>query len=114
MLMNRKTLESRNKIMNIIDLRKKLQQSSTSEQRVSDRRKISYSFGSPEWLEYMKDNNLECPEEHDRRQVIRRDEDREPSSEEPEITDSKTTYRRIFLTPNERKLLQDIYLSDLD
>jgi hypothetical protein len=99
--------------MNIIDLRKKLQQSSTTERRVIDRRKVSYQFGSPEWLEYMKDNNVECPEE-DRRKIIRRDEDREQSTEEPETNESKTCYRRIFLTPSERKLLQDIYLSDLD
>lgn len=113
MLMNRKTLESRNEIMNIIDLRKKLQQSSTTERRVVDRREVSYQFGSPEWLEYMKDNNFEVPEE-ERRTMIRRSEDRKQSSEEPEAIDSGTPYRRIFLTPNERKLLQDIYLSDLD
>ncbi len=95
--------------MNIIDLRKKLQQSST-ERRASDRRKISYQFGSPEWLEYMKNNNLECPVE-DRRKTVRRSEDREPSAA-PETIDSDTNYRRIFLTPNERKLLQDIYLTD--
>ena len=65
--------------MNIIDLRKKLLQSSTTGQ-VFDRRKISYQFGSPEWLAFMTDNNLDCPAE-DRRKIIRREEDREPSNE---------------------------------
>jgi hypothetical protein len=111
MLINRKTVESRARIMNIIDLRKKLQQSST-DRRVSDRRKISYLFGSPEWLEYMKKNKLEYSIE-ERRKIIRRYEDREQLAE-PKVIDSETPRERIFLTAGERKLLQDIYLSDLD
>ena len=99
--------------MNIIDLRKKLQQSSTTERCATDRRKVSYQFGSPEWQEYMKDNNFECPAE-DRRKVIRRSEDQEQSTEQPETSESKVSYKQISLTPNERRLLQDIYLSDLD
>jgi len=98
--------------MNIIDLRNKLQQSSTERRISSDKRKVSYQFGSPEWLEYMKNKELKYLEE-DRRKIIRRSEDREPTNES-EDTDSKTTYRRIFLTSGEKKLLQDIYLSDLD
>ena len=39
--------------MNIIDLRKSLRRSSVT-QRITDRRKITYAFGSPEWLEYLK------------------------------------------------------------
>ncbi|OYV19181.1 MAG: hypothetical protein CG439_991 [Methylococcaceae bacterium NSP1-2] len=111
MLMNRKAAELRTQIMNIIDLRKKLQQSST-DRCVSDRRKVSYLFGSPEWLEYMKNNKLEYSTE-ERRKIIRRYEDREQLTE-PEALDSEANYKRIFLTAGERKLLQDIYLSDLD
>jgi hypothetical protein len=111
MLMNQKIVELRTQIMNIIDLRKKLLQSST-ERRVSGRRKISYLFGSPEWLEYMKNNKLEYPTE-ERRQLIRRHEDQEQPTES-ETIDSETPRERIFLTAGERKLLQDIYLSDLD
>lgn len=96
--------------MNIIDLRKKLLQSSTIERKVFDRRKISYEFGSPEWLAFMQENNLECPTE-DRRNMIRREEDKEQFVETP---DSDTNYQRIFLTAGERRLLQDIYLIDTD
>lgn len=95
--------------MNIIDLRKKLLQSSTTGQ-VFDRRKISYQFGSPEWLAFMTDNNLDCPAE-DRRKIIRREEDREPSNE---VVQSEFTHKRLALTAGERRLLQDIYLTDFD
>jgi hypothetical protein len=59
----------------------------------------------------MKNNKLEYPTE-ERRQLIRRQEDQEPT--ESETIDSEPPRERIFLTPGERKLLQDIYLSDLD
>lgn len=95
--------------MNVIDLRKKLLQSSTIG-RVFDRRKISYQFGSPEWLAFMTDNNLDCPAE-DRRKIIRREEDREPSNE---VVESESAHKRLALTAGERRLLQDIYLTDFD
>jgi hypothetical protein len=98
--------------MNIIDLRKKLLQSSTERRVYSDRRGVPYQFGSPEWQEYIKNNNIKCPEE-DRRQLIRREADR-GLSVETEDSESNKTHRRILLTPGERKLLQDIYLSDLE
>jgi hypothetical protein len=98
--------------MNIIDLRKKLLQSSTEKRVYADRRKVSYQFGSPEWLEYTKNYNIECPTE-DRRKIIRREKDRE-NNNETEVGECATTYRRIFLTAGEKRLLQDIYLSDID
>ncbi|MCX7066457.1 MAG: hypothetical protein NTW85_01985 [Methylococcales bacterium] len=98
--------------MNIIDLRNKLQQSSTERRISSDNRKVSYQFGSPEWLERMKNKELKYLEE-ERRKIIRRSEDQE-SITESETIDTEKTYKRIFLTPGEKKLLQDIYLSDLD
>lgn len=96
--------------MNIIDLRKKLLQSSTDRRVYVDRRKVPYPFGSPEWKEYMKNNRLDCMEE-DRRKIIRREADKNLTGK---TTDSEKPYRRIFLTPNEKKLLQDIYLTDFD
>ncbi len=98
--------------MNIIDLRKKLLQSSTERRVYVDRRKVFYQFGSPEWKEYMKNNKLECLEE-ERRKIIRRAADRE-LTEKIESTDSEKPYRRIFLTPNEKKLLHDIYFTDFE
>ena len=80
--------------MNIIDLRKKLQQSAT-ERCVSNRRENSYTFGSPEWLEYMKDNNFEVPEK-DCRETISENQEQ---TTEPDAINSEKSTRRIFLTP---------------
>jgi hypothetical protein len=96
--------------MNIIDLRKKLLQS--SEQRVyCDRRKVAYQFGSPEWLEYIKNNDFDCPEE-ERRHFIRRKADRELSV--LDNSNVENCHNRLFLTTGEKRLLQDIYLTDFD
>ena len=102
--------------MNIIDLRKSLRRSPTN-QRKEDRRKVPYEFGSPEWLEYMKNNNLDCPK-FDRRKGERRNEKRklpdrrQQQPAEPIFSEKK--YARIFLTPAEKKLIEDLYLNDLD
>lgn len=98
--------------MNIIDLRKKLLQSSTEQRLSADRRKVSYLFGSAEWLEYIKTQPLECPNE-DRRKTIRRQVDRNVNIA-PQQADTHTNYQRIHLTAGERRLLQDIYLTDFD
>ena len=60
----------------------------------------------------MKNKELKYLEE-ERRKIIRRSEDQE-SITESETIDTEKTVKRIFLTPGEKKLLQDIYLSDLD
>lgn len=95
--------------MNIIDLRTNLQQSPVAK-RVSDRRKVPYAFGSPEWLEHLRRNNLEIPA-IDRRKSPRRTDGEQAV---PEQRDRKKEYARIFLTPAEKKLLADLYLIDLE
>jgi hypothetical protein len=95
--------------MNIIDLRNNLQQSPTAK-RVSDRRKVPFAFGSPQWLEHMKNNHLEIPAS-DRRKIIRREDDKHSF---PEAVENEKKYTRIFLTPAEKKLLADLYLIELD
>jgi hypothetical protein len=96
--------------MNIIDLRKKLLQS--SEKRVyCDRRKIPYQFGSQEWLECMNNNNFDHPQQ-DRRQLVRREADSNPAT--LDSNEHKTSHKRMFLTAGEKRLLQDIYLTDFD
>ena len=96
--------------MNIIDLRTSLEHSSTLK-RISDRRQVPYTFGSPEWLEYMQKNNLPCPKE-DRRKGARRSAD---LGEQPvESSHANNPYHRIVLSPAERTLLEDLYLMDLD
>jgi hypothetical protein len=101
--------------MNIIELRKSLRRSSVT-QRITDRRKVPYEFGSPEWLEYIKRNHLDCPKLN-RRKADRRNDKRlisDRRQQHAESIRSEKKYARIFLTPAERKLLEDLYLSDLD
>jgi len=102
--------------MNIIDLRKSLRRSSIT-QRIADRRKIPYTFGSPEWLEYLKNNNVDSPKfnrrKADRRSDMRRLPDRRQHLNAESILSEKK-YARIFLTRAERKLIEDLYLNDLE
>lgn len=101
--------------MNIIDLREGSRRSSTT-RRTNERRKVEHEFGSPEWLKYIKENQVDCPM-IDRRKADRRTEKRQLSDrreqhvEEP--GNSITDYERIFLTPAEKQLLEDLYLKDL-
>jgi len=101
--------------MNIIELRKNLRRSLVT-QRITDRRKVPYEFGSPEWLEYIKKNHVDRPKfnrrKADRRSDKRRLPDRRQQLAESVRPDEK--YARIFLTPSERKLIEDLYLNDLD
>ena len=101
--------------MNIINLRKSPRRASTT-QRIAERRKVANAFGSPEWVKYTKNNNVDCPK-FNRRKAERRTERRrlpdrrEQYAEEP--IHSKSDYARIFLTSAERKLIEDLYLTDL-
>lgn len=96
--------------MNIIDLRKNLRDSSTY-QRLSDRRINTSAYGSPEWLNYLNQNGFEHPT-YDRRQASQRVSDTDSTADE--AAPLERPYKRIFLTPAERKLLEDMYLGDLD
>jgi hypothetical protein len=101
--------------MNIVDLRTSERRSFVTQRR-EDRRKVPYEFGSPEWLKYVTNNHVECPT-FDRRKADRRtDKRRLPDRRQPYVDDSVHTekkYERIFLTPAEKKLIEDLYLNDL-
>jgi len=96
--------------MNIIDLRKNLRESVTG-RLISDRRQNTYAFGTQEWLDYIKQHGLKLPT-HDSRKINRRASDN--NSQPIEAISAKKPYVRILLTPAEKKLLDDMYLSDLD
>jgi hypothetical protein len=102
--------------MNIIDLRKSLRRSSIT-QRIADRRKIPYAFGSPEWLEYLENNHVDFPK-FNRRKADRRSDKRclpdRRQHQSAESIRSEKKYARIFLTRAERKLIEDLYLNDLE
>lgn len=102
--------------MNIIDLRKSLRRSSVTQRR-EDRRKVPFAFGTPEWLEYVKNNNIDYPESDRRKAERRNDKRRLPDRRQQQLvepTRSEKKYARIFLTPAERKLIEDLYLNDLE
>lgn len=102
--------------MNIIDLRKGLRRSSMTK-RKEDRRKVPYEFGSPEWLEHLKNNSLECPAINRRKGDRRTDKRCLPDRRQQHPVESsrfERKYARIFLTPAERKLIEDLYLNDLE
>ncbi len=102
--------------MNIIDLRTRLRRSAAT-RFIADRRVVPYPFGSPEWLAYVKDNNVDCPE-FDRRKVKRRAEDRRAGEQREENNQesahTEKAYSRILLTPAERKLIEDLYFNDFE
>lgn len=95
--------------MNIIDLRTSLRESSNT-RCTGDRRQNPHPFGSPEWLEYIRTQGLEQPSQ-DRRKIHRRASDRRRDLDGDR---KEQPYKRILLTPAEKKLLADMYLADLD
>ncbi len=86
---------------------------STTQHKV-DRRKVSYEFESPEWLEYIKDNKMDRPK-FNRRKAERRTHkfDRRQQHEAEPIGSGKK-YKRVWLTPAEKKLIEDLYLNNLE
>jgi hypothetical protein len=105
--------------MNIINLRKNLRRLSKT-RRIADRRVVPYEFGTPEWEENIKKNYLSWPKtdrrKQDRRVGERRVPERRQSSQLETLERSRLErkYARILLTPEERKLIEDMYLRDLD
>ncbi|NOS88684.1 MAG: hypothetical protein HOP34_09145 [Methylococcaceae bacterium] len=102
--------------MNIIDLRKNLQSSPVS-QNLSDRRRVPYEYGSAEWLAYVIDNPVDCPP-FNRRKEERRASVRQLAeggcAPTAEAQAKGKSYLRIFLSPAEKKLIEDVYLMDLE
>jgi hypothetical protein len=102
--------------MNLYDFRRNPRRSSMT-RRTTDRRSVPYPFGSPEWIENIKKNYLAWPK-YNRRDVCRRhNERREPDRRQQQLSEqhrSEQKFSMILLTQEERKLIEDLYLSDLD
>ena len=81
-----------------------------------DRRKVPHPFGSPEWLKFITENNLDCPR-FDRRNADKSsDKRRLPDRRDQYIAKpirSRKKYVRIFLTGAEKKIIEDLYRTDL-
>lgn len=103
--------------MNIINLRKSLRRTSET-RREADRRSVPYPFGSPQWLENIKNNYLAWPKSNrranERRSNERRAIDRREQQQLAERARLKEAYSRIFLSPEEKKLIEDVYFNKVD
>ncbi|MGZ5014201.1 MAG: hypothetical protein ACXWFX_00730 [Methylobacter sp.] len=102
--------------MNLYDLRRRPRRSSMT-RRITDRRKTPYPFGSPEWIENIKDHYLAWPKSN-RRDMSRRSNDRRAIDRRQQMLSeqrrSEKKYSPILITEEERKLIEDLYLSDTD
>ena len=98
------------------DFRHNLRRSSTT-RRMSDRRKIPYPFGSPEWVENVKNHYLAWPVSNRRGQCRRSDERRAPDRRQQQLSEQRRSEKKhspIVLTQEERKLIEDLFLDELD
>ncbi len=101
--------------MYIIDLRKSPRRLFIT-CKLDERRKITHEFGSSEWLATINNNKVDCPD-FNRRKVEKLIDNRHlsdrraPLVTEPDLSKKKTS---IFLTQGEARLIEDIYLMDLE
>lgn len=102
--------------MDLYDYRHNSRRTSIS-RRKADRRIAPYPFGSPEWIENVKKNYVAWPKTN-RRDANRRCHERRESDRRQQLLSeqlrSEKKYSPILLTEEERKLIEDLYLSDLD
>lgn len=102
--------------MNLYDLRRNPRRVSMT-RRLTDRRKITYSFGSREWVKNIKKHYLAWPKSNRRDMSRRGDERRTMDRRQQQLSEqclSEKKISMILLTQEERKLIEDLYLSDLD
>ncbi|MCX7087620.1 MAG: hypothetical protein NTV00_06135 [Methylococcales bacterium] len=102
--------------MNIINLRTDPRRERET-RRVTDRRSVPYEFGSPQWVENVQRNYLAWPISDRRLEGRRSDERRSPDRRQRQISEqlrSTKKHSRIVLTREELKLIEDLYMSDVD
>lgn len=102
--------------MNIYDLRRNPRRVSMM-RRMTDRRKIPYPFGSREWVKNIKKHYLAWPKFNRRDMNRRGDERRVIDRRQQQFSEQRLSEKKfstILLTQEERKLIEDLYLSDLD
>lgn len=102
--------------MNLYNLRNNLRRS-TATRRIVDRRKTPYPFDSQEWVENIKKHYLAWPR-FNRRIINRRNNERRAlDRREQQLSEQRRSEKKfsiVLLTEEERKLIEDLYLSDLD
>lgn len=102
--------------MNIINLRKDPRRS-TESRRVTDRRTFPHPFGSPEWIDNVKENYLAWPTQDRRVETRRSDERRNPDRRSQQLSEqrrSEKKFSRIILTREELQLIEDLYMNEAE
>lgn len=102
--------------MNLYDFRRKPRRSSMT-RRMEDRRKVPYPFGSPEWVENIKKHYLAWPKTNRRNLSRRSNERRAVERRMQQLSEqhrSEKKHSLILLTQEERKLIEDLYMNDLN
>lgn len=101
--------------MNLYDLRQSTRRVSIM-RRMTERRKIPYLFGSKEWVANIKEHYLAWPKFNRRDMNRRGDERRVMDRRQQQFSEQRLSEKKfstILLTREERKLIEDLYLSDL-
>ncbi len=84
---------------------------------MDDRREIPYPFGSPEWVDNIKSHYLAWPIS-DRRVMSRRGNERRSAERRQLLLNeqdrSEKKHSPILLSQEERKLIEDLFLCDLE
>ena len=102
--------------MSIYDFRRNPRRS-TASRRIDDRRKIPYPFGSLEWQKNIENYYLAWPKSNRRNMDRRNDERREPDRRHQQLSEqlrSAKKFSPILLTQEEKKLIEELYFSELD
>jgi hypothetical protein len=99
--------------MNIIDLRKNFRRSLMNSCIPAQGKSVS-EMDLPEWSGGVTANTNTINRSQPERRKMDRRRNKESSVQLAEAGASKKTYTRILLTPAERRLIEDIYLSDLE
>ena len=97
--------------MHIINLRKNVERTDNG-RRVSDRRNVSYPFGSLKWIEHVQQNYVACPRNERRQQHRRVDERRLETLSEYALSMRK--YSSTILSREELRFLEELYFTDFD
>jgi len=102
--------------MNVYDLRRAPRRIAMT-RRIADRREIPYPFGSEEWVKNIKEHYLAWPKTNRRTTNRRNAERREQERRQHQLSEQRRSEKKfsvVLLTTEERKLIEDLYLGDLD
>lgn len=82
------------------------------DRRQNDRRQLSLEFGSPEWVDHVKNNYVSGPK-FDSRQSVRRDGERRDVNNAEELSnDEMNDYTSDLLTNEEKIYFNQLFMNE--